>query len=791
MPPKPRKSLTPWFKCEVCQSILTHKNVEKHSENSCPPSSENWTYGFIRGGALYSMLEEYMSQDTIKNLPKSVSKDLVLISQSAMQLCELCIGDPAMIVTREGLTTVKTVWPSQEGSLTSVFMIREGLDMSCMAHSCQVVVKKLISAPLPALQVEIMPSNHNLDIPESFIQHQLLGSIINKDCKFKIPYYGKIQTFDVKSIKPVATYEASSENNPEKSIEKKMNELNIFDCSSGDNDGIMDGFFKIVLGTKWISVHKSRNKVSEDKANRKIHGLAAIGGLDEIIDDLQQLLNLVLGQNENVPIIKGTHGVLLYGPPGVGKTMLAEAVAADSRSSVYHVHGAELYSRFVGETEAKLRKIFEEAAVNAPSVILLDEIDALCPRRSSSTLEQERRVIATLATQLDKLNGTGVVVIATTCRPDNIDPALRRPGRIDREIEITVPPPTSRHQILNKLLSSVSHSLSENDLKAVAQAAHGFVGADLAALCSRAVHHAVSGRRIVNMSDMQYALTQVKPSAMREALVYIPNVRWSDVGGQRSLKLQLRQAVEWPLKHPEAFQRLGIKPPRGVLLFGPPGCSKTLVAKALATESKLNFISVKGPELFSKWVGESERAVREVFRRARQVAPAIVFLDELDALGGERSAFGGGSGNSVQERVVAQLLTELDGVEPLGDVTVLAATNRPDRVDKALLRPGRLDRVVYVPLPDFETRADILSIQLQRTPIANDVDIDELATCTEGYSGAELVALCHEAALAALEQDLETVAVAKDHFNAALNIVTPRTPPSLLQLYERYLVNSS
>ncbi|GLG92575.1 Spermatogenesis-associated protein 5 [Gryllus bimaculatus] len=729
--------------------------------------------------------ESYEETDVLKNLPKSVSKDLVLLSQSAMQLCELCIGDPAMVVTREGILTVKTVWPIQEGNLTSVFMTREGLDMSCIPHSTQVILKKLGSLPTPAKEIEIIPSNQNLDIPESLIHHQLLGSILSKDYKFKIPYYGKVQTFEVKNVKPMSSYEMKPV--AEQALEKKMNDLNIFE-SSGDNEPILEKFFKVVQGTRWINSLKSRNRSSEDKSYRKMNRLSQIGGLEEVIEDLQQLLLLVFQKGTQVHGIKNTHGILLYGPPGVGKTMLAEAIAAESKCCIFHVHGAELFSRFVGEAEEKLRKIFEDAVLSAPSLILLDEIDALCPRRNSSSLEQERRIVATLATQLDGLGDTAVVIIATTCRPDSIDSALRRPGR---EIEITVPTPGARVHILHKLLSTTTHSLNESDIKGIAQAAHGFVGADLAALCSQAAHHALASRRTINLPDMQWALTQVKPSAMREALVHIPNVRWTDVGGQRALKLQLRQAVEWPLKHPEAFQRLGIKPPRGVLLFGPPGCSKTLVAKALATESKLNFISIKGPELFSKWVGESERAVREVFRRARQVAPAIVFLDELDALGGERAGVGGTSGSSVQERVVAQLLTELDGVEPLGDVTILAATNRPDRVDKALLRPGRLDRVVYVPLPDCETRADILSIQLQHMPVANDVDIDELARCTEGYSGAELVAVCHEAALAALEQDLEAVAVNKDNFNAALNIVTPRTQPSLLQLYERYLSNTS
>jgi AAA family ATPase len=295
---------------------------------------------------------------------------------------------------------------------------------------------------------------------------------------------------------------------------------------------------------------------------------------------------------------------------------------------------------------------------------------------------------------------------------------------------------------------------------------------------------------IVRTEDILWAVTQVKPSAMREVFIEVPNVRWSDIGGQHELKLKLRQAVEWPLKHPEAFTRLGISPPRGVLMFGPPGCSKTMIAKALATESKLNFLSIKGPELFSKWVGESERAVREVFHKARQVAPAIVFFDELDALGSERSGASGYGASNVQERVLAQLLTELDGVEPLGNVTVVGATNRPDRIDKALLRPGRLDRIVYVPLPDANTRQEILEMQLHKMPVASDVNIDELVNRTESYSGAEVIAVCHEAALKALEENLSATNVKHSHFMSALQLVIPRTPSSLLKLYETYLKHS-
>ncbi|XP_013384510.1 spermatogenesis-associated protein 5-like [Lingula anatina] len=540
----------------------------------------------------------------------------------------------------------------------------------------------------------------------------------------------------------------------------------------------------------------------EDKEARQKDriGYSSIGGLVKQLDSIKEMVELPLKEPElfkafGLPLPKG---VLLYGPSGTGKTLLLRAVASETSAHVIMLSAPEIWSKFYGETEARIRRIFQEAIDKAPSLVLIDELDALCPKRESSNSGLERRVVASLLTLLDGIEQQGsrlVLVLAATNKPDSIDPALRRPGRLDREIEIGIPTARDREDILQKLLSKVHHSLSADNIKTLADSAHGFVGADLANACKEGGLHALKSHIakqggdssvpvLVTMDDMVFGLNSVKPSAMREVAIDVPKVYWSDIGGQNVLKEKLKQAVEWPLKHPEAFVRLGIRPPRGILMYGPPGCSKTMIAKALATESGLNFIAIKGPELFSKWVGESERAVREVFRKARAAAPSIVFFDEIDALAVERGKSSGGS--NVADRVLAQLLTEMDGVDKLQDVTIVAATNRPDMIDKALLRPGRLDRILYVPLPDHDTRRDIFLIQFRKTPVGADVDIEELVSSTQGYSGAEVAAVCHEAALCAMQEDISALCVTRSHFMQALTAVTPRISQDLLNFYEEY-----
>ncbi|ORZ24187.1 P-loop containing nucleoside triphosphate hydrolase protein [Absidia repens] len=484
-----------------------------------------------------------------------------------------------------------------------------------------------------------------------------------------------------------------------------------------------------------------------------------IGGLSEQVATVREMVETTL-QNPELFIqygLKPPRGVLLFGPPGTGKTLIARAVAQETGAHSIVINGPEIISKYYGETEQKLRNIFEEAIQNAPTVIFIDEIDALCPKRDEAPSELEKRVVTTLLTLMDgaassdnENQSSRVVVLGASNRPNALDEALRRPGRFDREVEIGIPTSAARLEILGAILKSIPNSVSSQELEVMAGQLHGYVGADLAAVCREAglkcirrSAHLDASQLCVNVNDMKEAISEIRPSAMREILLEVPKVYWNDVGGQDNIKQRLKESVEWPLQHPEAFSRLGIRPPKGILLYGPPGCSKTLMAKALATEAGSNFIAVKGPELFSKWVGESEKAVRE---------------DEIDALAVKRGSSGDG-GTSVADRVLSQLLNELDGIEPLVNVTVVAATNRPDIIDSALLRPGRIDRILYVGPPDLASRREIFRIQIQKMTCDNDVDLEELAAMSEGCSGAEAVSICQDAALFAMEEDIhiETV----------------------------------
>jgi transitional endoplasmic reticulum ATPase len=531
-----------------------------------------------------------------------------------------------------------------------------------------------------------------------------------------------------------------------------------------------------------------------------------LGGLHNEIKMVREMIELPLRHPELFERlgIEPPKGILLHGPPGTGKTLLAKAVANESGANFVLINGPEVMSKYYGQSEENLRKFFERAQKSAPSIIFIDEIDAIAPKREEVRGEVEKRVVSQLLTLMDGLKARGkVIVIGATNIPNFIDPALRRPGRFDREIEIGIPTRDGRKEILQIHTRGMPLHKSVK-LDEIANITHGYVGADLAALCKEAAMHAlrrivpdisdikedkplpeeVLKKLIVTRDDFIHALKMVEPSAMREVLVEVPNVKWDGIGGLENVKEALKETVEWPLKYPDSFKRLGIKPPTGVLLYGPPGCGKTLLAKAVANESEANFISIKGAELLSKWVGESEKHVRDVFRRAKQVAPSIIFFDEIDALAPKRSL---GVGEQVTERVVSQVLTEMSGLEELHDIVVIAATNRPDIIDPALLRPGRFDRQVLVPTPDLKAREEIFKVHTKNMPLAKDVNLKELAKKTDGYSGADIEALCREAAMHALRKDKDIKEVKKKDFEFALEEIKPSVSESLNNFYQNAL----
>ena len=518
-----------------------------------------------------------------------------------------------------------------------------------------------------------------------------------------------------------------------------------------------------------------------------------IGGLKEEVRKVREMIEIPLKRPELFEKlgIAPPKGVLMHGSPGTGKTLLAKAVASESDAHFISINGPEIMSKYVGGSEENLREFFEEAEANAPSIIFIDELDAIAPKREETQGEVERRTVAQLLTLMDGLNSRGqVVVIGATNRPDSLDQALRRPGRFDREIEIGVPDRDERKEILE--IHTRTMPLNEDvNLDKIAESTHGFVGADLESLCKEAAMRVVRRiipeinkldeaipeetlkKIIVNNDDFREALKEIQPSALREVLVQIPDVKWSDIGGLENAKQELKEAVEWPLKYPDLFKKFHVEPPKGILLYGDPGTGKTLLAKAVASESDANFIAIKGPELLSKCVGESEKGVREVFRKARQTAPTIIFFDEIDSIANARGMSEGSS--NVTQSVVNQLLTEIDGMEDLQDVAIIAATNRPDIIDPGLMRPGRFDRHIKVDTPDEESRLKIFEVHTNEMPLADDVKLSKLAKRTEGYVGADIEAVCREAAMLTLRENMEAEKVDMNAFNEAMEKVKPNS----------------
>jgi transitional endoplasmic reticulum ATPase len=711
-------------------------------------------------------VSEWVELRVLESKARDANRPVVRIDPEAMERGGIVVGDVVEIVGRR--KTAAKVWnglPEDRGKgvIRMNSILRKNADVSLNET---VKVRKV--EPKPAAFIKLAPVSMTIAVDANFLQYikqRLREYVVVEGDMMQIYVLSQPLTFQVVQTKPTNAVLIITEDTQIQILEKPVSGVRIPHITWED-----------------------------------------IGDLEDAKQKIRELVELPLRHPELFKHlgIEPPKGILLIGPPGTGKTLLAKAVANEANAYFVAINGPEIMSKYYGESEARLREIFEEAKKNAPAIIFIDEIDAIAPKREEVTGEVEKRVVAQLLTLMDGLQERGqVVVIGATNRPDAVDPALRRPGRFDREIWINPPDFKGRYEIL--LIHTRNMPLAPDvDLRKLAEVTHGFSGADLAALAREAamsaLRRAIQSGLIdlnqssippeafekikVTMADFINALREIIPSALREIHIEVPRVRWEDVGGLENVKQELREAVEWPLKYPERFKKFGLRPPKGILLFGPPGTGKTLLAKAVATESGANFIAVRGPEIFSKWVGESEKMVREIFRKARMAAPAVIFIDEIDALA---TARGLGGDSLVGERVVAQLLAEMDGVKALENVVVIAATNRPDLVDPALLRPGRFDRIIYVPPPDFRARLEILLIHTKATPLAKDVDLEELARRTEGYSGADLELLVREATFLALREDINAKEVSMRHFEEALKKVRPSVAPDMLKFYETWL----
>ena len=702
---------------------------------------------------------------------RDIGRFIVRIDAVSMEKLGVRTGDIIQIKVKRA--TAAIAWPAYQGDKGREIIRMDGRIRRNAGVSLSEKVTVSRANEEPAKNVTLAPTSVPIRPEprfEEFVKRKLLNCPVTTQDTVFIPILGRAIPFKVTSIKPAGTV-----------VVQHSTILAIAEKPTGD-----------VIGAASVTYEE-------------------IGGCSDAIQRIREMIELPMKHPEIFKRlgIDPPRGLILHGPPGTGKTLLAKAVASESEANFVHINGPEIMSKFYGESEQKLRKIFEEAEENAPSIIFIDELDAIAPKREDVQGEVERRVVAQLLATMDGLKARGqVVVIGATNRVNALDPALRRPGRFDRELEIGVPDETGRLEVL--LIHSRGMPLTTEghlkvDLGHLAKITHGFVGADLQALCRESAMKAL--RRYLPEIDLQAeeipqevldklevhnddfigALREIQPSAVREVFIEIPDVKWSDIGGLDKAKQELVEVVEWPLKRPESFRRLGITPPKGVLVFGPPGCGKTLLARAVATESEANFISVKGPELISKWVGESEKAIREVFRKARTAAPAIIFFDEIDALAPTRGSGGDGPGGVHNQRVISQLLTEMDGLESMKDIVVIAATNRPELIDKALLRTGRFDRFVYVDAPDSDSRKAIFEIYTTGMPLDDGVEkqMGKLVEMTENYVGGDIEAICREAGMRALRDDMETEVVSWKHFEEAIESVHSSVTKEMLERYRK------
>jgi len=696
---------------------------------------------------------------------RDVGRGIARIDQKAMQKLGISAGDVVEIVGKR--TTSAIAWPAYSEDQNRDMIRIDGFTRKNAGMAINEYVLVRPAKVKSALGITLAPVDMRLNVDEdftNFVKNRLMERTLVEGDTTLVMMLGHAIPFTVTKTRPHGIVKVTTETR-----------LTILNEPAPEGKGLPRTTY-------------------ED-----------IGGLHEEIQRVREMVELPLRHPELFQRlgIEPPKGVLLHGPPGCGKTLLARAVANESEANFFSINGPEIMSKFYGESEARLREIFQQAQQNSPSIIFIDELDAIAPKREEVTGEVERRVVAQLLALMDGLSGRGnVIVIGATNRPSALDPALRRPGRFDREIEIGVPDKQGRHEIIQ--IHTRGMPLAEDvDLKKLGEMTHGYTGADVSALCRETAMKAlrrylpqinleeerippsVLEKMEVKMEDFMNAYKEVTPTAMREVYIEVPTIHWDDIGGLEEVKQELKEAVEWPIKNPEIFKRLGINPPKGILLFGPPGCGKTLLARAVATESEANFITIKGPEVFSKWVGESEKAIREVFRKARMAAPSVIFFDEMDSLVPRRGMGFGDSG--VSERVISQLLTEMDGIVALEDIVVIAATNRPDIVDPAVLRPGRFDRLIYVPEPDEKSKLQIFKIYTKNMPLAKDVSLPQLVAIAKSYSGADIEAFCREAAMHALRMDVNAKEVRMIDFQEATKNAGPSISPDMEKWYKSFM----
>jgi len=696
---------------------------------------------------------------------RDVGRGIARIDQQAMQKLGIGAGDVIEIINKR--TTSAIAWPAYSEDQNRDLIRIDGFTRKNSGVAINEYVTIKPAKVKPSISLTLAPVDMRLNVDEdftNFVKNRLMERTLVEGDTTLVMMLGHAIPFNVSKTRPHGIIKVTAETR-----------LTILNEPASEGKGLLRTTY-------------------ED-----------VGGLHEELRRVREMVELPLRHPELFQRlgIEPPKGVMLHGPPGCGKTLLARAVATESEASFYSINGPEIMSKFYGESEARLREIFQQAQQHAPSIIFIDELDSLAPKREEVTGEVERRVVAQLLTLMDGLGGRGnVIVIGATNRPSALDPALRRPGRFDREIEISVPDTNGRHEVLQIHTRGMplAEDVSLNKLSAMT---HGYTGADLSALSRETAmkalrrylpHINLEEERIppevlekmeINMEDFIGAYKEVTPTAMREVYIEVPTVHWDDVGGLNEVKQKLQEVVEWPIKSPERFTRLGIRAPKGILLYGPPGCGKTLLARAVATESEFNFISIKGSEIFSKWVGESGKAIREVFRKARMAAPAIVFLDEADALTPKRNAEHDSSG--VSEQVISQLLTEIDGINNLNDVVVIAATNRPDMIDPAVIRSGRFDRLIYVPGPDDLSRMQIFKLYTKNMPLEQDVDLNQLVIMTRHCSGADIEALCREAAMHALRRDVNAQKVTMKDFQITMEDIRPSITPDMEKWYKSFM----